>query len=606
MGGKHYDFSGWATRNDIECSDGRTIRRDAFIDNDGKTVPLVWSHRHDSPDKVLGHCLLKNMPEGVYTYGYFNDTQQGQTAKTIVMHGDIESLSIYANQLQQLGANVMHGQIREVSRVLAGANPGAYIDDVMLHGEGTDSEAVIYTGLPIELFVEEANGDAVEHADEEPEAEAEEPKEEDTLEHADDAKEESASEGKAIEDIVATMNEEQKEAMYAMIGAALEVGAEDDSDEEGEETEMKHNVFDNNEGEVVKGGELMHSAEQILAVADELCHAAFEDVRNYGGSFRDSFIAHAEVDYGIGNIELLFPDAKSLDSHPEFIKREDAWVATVINGTKHLPFSRVKTLFADITEDDARAKGYIEKGAKKKEEFFALAKRETSPTTIYKKQKLDRQDIIDATTMDVVSWLWTEMRVMLNEEIARAILIGDGRSNSSPDKIDESCIRPIVSAEDLFCVKKNFTNDESATTDTMIEAMSKSHRDYRGSGLPIMFMAPSLHSDMLWVRDNIGRRVYTTDAELCSVLRVSSIVEVPLMEDLVVSETVDGTTTAYDIYAIKVNLKDYACGTDKGGEITTFDDFDIDYNQYKYLIEGRMSGALTKWHCAQVFRKARA
>ena len=599
MGGKrHYDFGGWATRNDIECSDGRTIRKDAFIDNDGKTVPLVWGHQHQSPDKVLGHCELKNCPEGVYTYGYFNDTPQGKNAKALVMHGDIGSLSIYANQLQQLGANVMHGQIREVSLVLAGANPGAYIDDVMLHGEGADAEAVIYTGLPIEFEVDEVSSDAIEHADE-PAKEAE------VADNKEEKKEEAKE--KTVGEIVETMNDEQKEALYALVGAALENGVEDDEEDsngEGEETEMKHNVFDNNEN-VVSGDELMHS-DDIMAIGDELCNTAFKDVRNYGGSFRDSFLAHAEGDYGIGNIELLFPDAKAVDSHPEFIKREDAWVSTVINGTKHLPFSRVKTLFADITEDDARALGYLEKGQKKKEEFFSLAKRETQPTTIYKKQKLDRQDIIDATTMDVVSWLWTEMRLMLNEEIARAILIGDGRSAVSQDKIDENCIRPIVSAEDLFCVKKNFTAEETATTDTMIEAMSKAHRDYRGSGAPVMFMAPSLHSDMLWTRDGIGHRLYASDAELCSVLRVSSIVDVPLMEDLVVSETVEGVTTQYDVQAIKVALKDYSIGTDKGGEITTFDDFDIDYNQYKYLIEGRMSGALTKWHCAQVFRTAKA
>ena len=599
MGGKrHYDFGGWATRNDIECSDGRTIRKDAFIDNDGKTVPLVWGHQHQSPDKVLGHCELKNCEEGVYTYGYFNDTPQGKNAKALVMHGDIGSLSIYANQLQQLGANVMHGQIREVSLVLAGANPGAYIDDVMLHGEGVDAEAVIYTGLPIEFEVDEVSSDAIEHADE-PAKEAE------VADNKEEKKEEAKE--KTVGEIVETMNDEQKEALYALVGAALENGVEDDeedSNEEGEETEMKHNVFDNNEN-VVSGDELMHS-DDIMAIGDELCHTAFKDVRNYGGSFRDSFLAHAEGDYGIGNIELLFPDAKAVDSHPEFIKREDAWVSTVINGTKHLPFSRVKTLFADITEDDARARGYLEKGKLKKEEFFSLAKRETTPTTIYKKQKLDRQDIIDATTMDVVSWLWTEMRLMLNEEIARAILIGDGRSNTSQDKINEQCIRPIVSAEDLFCVKKNFTQDEIATTDKMIEAMSKAHRDYRGSGAPVMFMAPSLHSDMLWVRDGMQHRLYASDAELCSVLRVSAIIDVPLMEDLVVSETVEGVTTQYDVQAIKVALKDYSIGTDKGGEITTFDDFDIDYNQYKYLIEGRMSGALTKWHCAQVFRTAKA
>lgn len=586
MSGKqHYDFGGWATRNDIECSDGRTIRKDAFIDNDGKTVPLVWGHRHSEPEKVLGHCELENRPEGVYTYGYFNDTPQGKNAKALVMHGDVESLSIYANQLQQLGGNVMHGQIREVSLVLAGANPGAYIDDVILHEEGSEPEAVMYTGLPLEFLVEESAGDAIEHADEskaseEKSAPAEEKKE------------------KTVGDVVETMNDEQKEALYALVGAALESGTDDEEDdEEGEETEMKHNVFDNNDGT-----ELMH-ADDFIEMGNELCHTAFKDVRNYGGSFRESFVAHAEGDYGIGNIDLLFPDAKALDSHPEFIKREDAWVSTVINGTKHLPFSRVKTLFADITEDDARAKGYL-KGNKKKEEFFSLAKRETAPTTIYKKQKLDRQDIIDATTMDVVSWLWSEMRIMLNEEIARAILIGDGRSAASPDKIDENCIRPIVSAEELFCVKKNLTAEEMATTDTLIEAMSKAHRDYRGSGAPVMFMAPSLHSDMLWTRDGIGHRLYASDAELCSILRVSSIVEVPLMEDLAVTETVDGTATTYDIKAIKVALKDYSIGTDKGGEITTFDDFDIDYNQYKYLIEGRMSGALTKWHCAQVFRVA--
>lgn len=592
MGKKpHYDFSGWATRNDIECSDGRTIRKDAFIDNDGMSVPLVWGHRHDDPEKILGHCLLQNQPEGVYTYGYFNDTPQGRNAKALVMHGDIGSLSIYSNKLQQLGGNVMHGQIREVSLVLAGANPGAYIDDVVMHEDGTDPGAVIYTGLPLEILVETVDADAIEHADNEKEAEV--------------ANNEETKE-KTVGEIVETMNEEQKEALYALVGAALEEGTDEDDtdDEEGEETEMKHNVFDNNEGAVMDD-ELMHS-DDIVAIGDELCHAAFNDVRNYGGSFRDSFLAHAEGDYGIGNINLLFPDAKAVDSHPEFIKREDAWVSTVINGTKHLPFSRVKTLFADITEEDARARGYLEKGKLKKEEFFSLAKRETRPTTIYKKQKLDRQDIIDATTMDVVSWLWTEMRLMLNEEIARAILIGDGRSNVSQDKIDENCIRPIVSSEDLFCVKKNFTDDEVATTDAMIESMSKAHRDYRGSGAPILFVAPSTHSDMLWVRDGMKHRLYASDAELCSVLRVSAIVDVPLMEDFKVSETVEGVTTTYDIYGIKVALKDYSIGTDKGGEITTFDDFDIDYNQYKYLIEGRMSGALTKWHCAQVFRKAQA
>lgn len=589
MGGKkHYDFGGWATRNDIECSDGRTIRKDAFIDNDGKTVPLVWGHRHSDPDKVLGHCELMNRSEGVYTYGYFNDTPQGRNAKALVMHGDIEALSIYANQLQQLGGNVMHGQIREVSLVLAGANPGAYIDDVILHGEGADAEAVIYTGMPLEYEVETIDSDAIEHAD----SNGEEMKDEEKTEV-------KAEKEKTVGDIVETMTDEQKEALYALIGAALENGVdeEDDTDdEEGEDTEMKHNVFDNNDG-----GELMHS-EDIVALGNELCQTAFNDVRNYGGSFRDSFLAHADGDYGIGSIELLFPDAKSIDSHPEFIKREDAWVSTVINGTKHLPFSRIKTMFADITEEDARAKGYLEKGGLKKEEFFSLAKRETRPTTIYKKQRLDRQDIIDATTMDVVSWLWSEMRMMLNEEIARAILIGDGRSNASQDKIDEQCIRPIVSAEDLFCVKKNFTEEEIATTDTMIEAISKAHRDYRGSGAPILFVAPSTHSDMLWVRDGLGNRRYSTDAELCSVLRVSSIVDVPLMEDLVVSETKDNVTKNYNIHGIKVSLKDYSVGTDKGGEITTFNDFDIDYNQYKYLIEGRCSGALTKWHCAQVFR----
>ena len=409
MGKKQYDFSGWATRNDIECSDGRTIRKDAFIDQDGTTVPLVWGHNHTSPDKVLGHCVLFNKPEGVYTEGYFNDTPQGKNGKALVQHGDVESLSIYANQLQQLGANVMHGVIREVSLVLAGANPGAYIDFVMAHDDESNPSATIYTGLPIEYSMESVSAEAIEHSDEE-----------NAIEHADgeEEKKEEPKKEKTVEDIVNTMNDEQKEAMYALVGAALESGVDDEEDEsedeEGEETEMKHNVFDNNEGSVMTGEELKHS-DDIVTTANELCHTAFNDVRNYGGSFRDSFLAHAENDYGIGSIELLFPDAKNLDNHPEFIKREDAWVSTVMTGTKHLPFSRVRTLFADITEDDARAKGYLEKGAKKKEEFVSLAKRETSPTTIYKKQKLDRQDIIDATTIDVVSWLWTEMRLMLNE-----------------------------------------------------------------------------------------------------------------------------------------------------------------------------------------------
>jgi hypothetical protein len=362
---------------------------------------------------------------------------------------------------------------------------------------------------------------------------------------------------------------------------------------------MKHNLFDNETSTEV----LAHADCRDAIISDGLFDK--EKIKmGKVGSMKDFVLSHA-AEYGIDNIEWLFPDAHELNNPPEFIKREDSWVDDFMNGAKHAPFSRVKTTFANITADEARAKGYT-KGNRKAEEVITLSHRSTDPTTIYKKQKFDRDDVIDITDFDVVVWIKMEMRMMLNEEIARAILIGDGRSNASQDKIDENCIRPIVSSEDLFCVKKNFTADEVENADTMIEAMSKADRDYRGSGAPILFMAPSLHSDMLWVRDGIGLRVYKSDAELCSVLRVSQIVDVPLMEGLVVPETINNVTKNYSIQAIKVSLKDYSIGTDKGGEITTFDDFDIDYNQYKYLIEGRMSGALTKWHCAQVFRTEQA
>jgi HK97 family phage prohead protease len=556
---KKFDFSGWATRNNLKCSDGRVILKDAFKHNDGAKVPLVWNHQHNDPLNVLGHAILENREEGVYAYCVLNNTESGRNAKLLVEHGDVSALSIYANQLKQKGSNVLHGDIREVSLVLAGANPGAFIDSVIRHGEESDEEAIIYTGEDISLY----------HAEEEK-------KEEKVV----DKKEELEKE-ETVADVFDTLNEKQKTVVYALIGQALEESDSDEDEDEKnkdskkEDNTMKHNVFDQEE----------RQDENVLSHSE--IEAIFSDVKRYG-SLRDAVLAH-----GIENIDYLFPDAKNVTNTPQFIQRDMGWVQKVMNSVHHTPFSRIKSIFADITEEDARAKGYI-KGNLKKDEVFSLLKRTTTPTTIYKKQKLDRDDAVDITDFDVVAWLKSEMRLMLDEEIARAALVGDGRISSSDDKINEQNIRPIWTDSDLYTIKAPVTVASDATADqkakAFIRAAIKSRKNYKGSGEPTLYTTEDVLTDCLLMEDTTGRIIYDSVTKLATALRVKEIVTVPVMENLTRS---DGGTT-YELMGIIVNLTDYNIGADKGGAVNMFDDFDIDYNAQKYLIETRCSGALVK------------
>lgn len=566
-----YDFSGWATKNDLKCSDGRIIRRDAFKDNDGQTVPLVWNHQHNDPLNVLGHALLENRAEGVYAYCTFNDTPAGNNAKMLVEHGDVSALSIYANRLKQDQGNVTHGVIREVSLVLAGANPGAFIDSIMRHGESSDEEAVIYTGENLSL----------EHGEKE-----------DNMENGNE---------KTIKDVVDSMTEEQRNVMYALIGQALEdVKHSDDAEEhedlnenkkEGDENEMKHNVFDNQN---------KNNAKDTLTHAEMT--AILTDAKRYG-SLKESVLQHKET-FGIENINMLFPDYKNMNVPPEFIKRDTGWVAQVMNGVSHTPFSRIKSVFADITADEARARGYM-KGNLKKEEVFTLLKRTTDPQTIYKKQKLHRDDVIDITSFDVVAWIKAEMRMMLDEEIARAILVGDGRLSSSDDKIKETNIRPIYKEEALYVV--NTVLDKQTDADkrakAFIRAAIKARKDYQGSGEPTLFCSEDLLTDLLLLEDGQGRVIYESEARLATALRVKNIVTVPVMEGL---HRTNGDKGECNLLGIIVNLRDYNVGADKGGAVNMFEDFDIDYNAQKYLIETRCSGALVKPYSAIVIEEKQA
>ena len=592
-----YDFSGYATRNDLKCSDGRTIRAGAFKECNGKVVPLVWQHQHGDPMNVLGHALLEEKSDGMYAYCSFNETEPAKQAKQLVLHGDVNQLSIYANKLVQKSGDVLHGAIREVSLVIAGANPGAMIDNIaMAHGEdGESDEAVIYN----DDFIDNLGGetedveDSIEHSEEENEEVIEHAESEDKQEEKKMAEDSGAKE-KTVQDVIDTMNEEQKKVMMYLVGVAAEKGGAKETEDEGEE-EMKHNVFDNSE-------EYTGAADQ-----PELTHSQIETIINDGkkyGSLRDSFLAHAD-DYGIKDIDWLFPEAKTFTDKPEFISRKMEWVSTVMSGVHKSPFSRIKSMFADITEDEARAKGYI-KGNLKKEEVFSLLKRTTTPTTIYKKQKLDRDDIIDITDFDVVAWIKAEMRVMLDEEIARAILVGDGRLASDDDKINEDNIRPIWKEADLFCLKKEVTvgADDNATAKNFIKAAIKARKDYRGSGNPVLFTTEDNLTDILLLEDSIGHKLYKTEAEVATAMRVSKIVTVPVMENLTRQVTKSGNAYTNTLMGIIVNLNDYNVGADKGGAISMFDDFDIDYNQQKYLIETRCSGALTKPYSAIVLEKS--
>ena len=561
-----WDFSGWATRNDLHCSDGRTIRRDAFKDCDGKTVPIFWNHQHDSVDNVLGHGLLENRPEGVYFYGAFNDDEEGVKARKRVQHGDIRSLSIMANQLKQVGSDVIHGIIREVSLVPAGANPGAFIDTVMAHGEEVGDAMILGYDENIVIY----------HADELDE----------------DDKENVTEDNKKLEDIIASMSDEQRTVMYGLIGEALGTVPEDESLEQSEKlggNDMKFNVFENRDKDRIKTGVLMHSDGSEVTV-DEIGEI-FKDAKRLG-SLKDAVLQH-----GIDQVDYLFPDDRTITTQPTFIQRDMGWVSDIMGSVHHTPFARVKSVFADITEDDARAKGYI-KGKMKKEEFFGLIKRRTEPTTVYKKQKMDRDDMIDITDFDVAAWLKTEMRMMLNEELARAYLIGDGRPASSDDHINDQNIRPVAFDDDLFTVHVNVTVENSATEDVkakeFIRTVIKNRKNYKGSGNPTLYTTEDMLTDMLLLEDTLGHALYADEAALARKLRVKKIVTVPVMEG------VNGKG-GNPLVGVVVNMNDYNVGADRGGAVNMFDDFDIDYNQQKYLIETRCSGAMTVPYGAMAF-----
>ena len=573
--GEKYDFSGWATKNDLLCSDGVVIRRDAFKDQDGARVPIVWMHNHNDPTNVLGHADLENRPEGVYAYGKFNNTEAGQHAKALVEHGDISYLSIWANKLKKQSNNVMHGTIREVSLVYAGANPGAYIEYPQLaHGEQLDddmiSDAYIYTG------------EFIEQADKEEPEKVEEVKEDKNQKGKEEMPENS---GKTVKDVFDELTEEQKKVVYFMIGKAIEdaKGSKANNNDE-EDEEVKHNVFDN---ESYNEPYLSHDDMMVI----------FNDAKKSGGfgSLKESFLAHAE-DYGIDGIEWLFPDPKELNNKPDFISRDQEWVNVVMNGVSKSPFSRIKTSFADITEDEARAKGYL-KAHQKKNEVFTLLKRSTTPQTIYKLQKLDRDDVIDITDFDVVAYIKGEMRLMLNEEIARAILIGDGRDSASDDKISEDHVRPVATDASLFTIYVPVVTASGASDEVkakaLIRSAVKSRKDYKGSGNITFFTTEDWLTEMLLLTDEMGRDLYESVEKLATKMRVKRIVTCEVMEN----QQVRGA----DLMGVALDLSDYKVGSDKGGAINMFDDFDIDFNQMKYLIETRISGALVKPYAAMVF-----
>lgn len=608
------DFAGWVTKNNIRCADGRVIRHGAFKDQDGAVVPLVWSHQHQDPSLVLGKVLLENRPEGVYGYSFLNGNRKARDSKELIAHGDINSYSIYANHLKQEGSSVMHGIIREVSLVLAPANPGAYIEvKSFAHADDPDSdyEAVITSGEEFDVLA---------HSDEDyfdADDEKEEPMGKDGEMTVDD-----------VQEVFDNMTDEQKDAVAYLVGRAAEESGDEDYDDEDleegydedydedyddedydedyddedyddyeEDEEMKHNVFDN---DVYEGDFLSHDD------MNELFATSIADAKNHGGSWKESFIAHAEQDYGIEDIDLLYPDYHSMSTTPEFISRRMDWVAKVNNGVKHVPFARIKTLFADITEEEARAKGYI-KGKKKKTEVFTLLKRNTDPQTIYKLQKLDRDDTVDITDFSVVAWLRQEMRTMLDEEKARAILIGDGRAADAEDHISPDHIRPIATDSYLYTVKvpvKVATGYTGATlAKEFIDGVIRSRKLYKGTGKPSLYTTEDMLTECLLLEDGIGHKLYKSTQELATTLRVDEIVTVEPMENHHITFTTenDETVSNKPLLGVIVNLEDYRVGADNGGETNTFEDFDIDFNQYKYLIETRCSGALVKPFSAMTY-----
>lgn len=565
-----FDFGGYATKADLKCADGRTIKKDAFKENDGKTVPLVWQHQRNNPSNVLGHAYLENRKDGVYAYCKFNDTDSAKDAKTLVRHGDITSLSIYANQLKESGGNVYHGLIREVSLVLAGANPGATIDNIYFeHSEDSESdEAIIYTGLDLSL----TDVEKIEHAEEGQNGS------------------ESEDDSETVKDVFDSMTEKQKKVVYAMIAHALSDDEEDDMEQSDEdENDIEHEEGDDNMNVFEKQGK--------EANTNELSHdemmAIISDANRYG-SLKTSVLEH-----GITNIDVLFPEAQFVTPTPEMIMRDQAWVSKIWNGVRKSPFSRIKSAAANLTMTEARAKGYI-KGKAKVEEQFSLLKRVTTPQTVYKKQALDRDDLIDITSFDVVAWMKAEMRLMLNEELARAILVGDGRTAGADDKINETNIRPIYTDAETYTIYYKLAG---STADNIIDGANHARKDYKGSGSPALFTTSDTLTTLLLSKDTTGRRLYNTTTELASALRVSEIVEVPVMENLSRTVTVStgessSTTKTMNLVGIIVNPIDYVVGADRGGAVSMFDDFDIDYNKEKYLIETRCSGALYRPYSA--------
>lgn len=588
-----YDFGGYATRANKKCTDGRTIMKNAFIENDGMSVPLVWQHRRDDPENVLGHALLENRDDGVYAYCTFNGSKRAQHAKMLIEHGDVNSLSIYATGLSQNAGNVTHGTIREVSLVLAGANPGAYIDDIQIeHSDGSYSdsnEAVIY-----------GPDDYLEHAvvKEDPEDNGKMLEKKPVKDDEDDKDDEDTSKdqngSKKATEIFNSFTEEQKNFIYALIATIISEGQDAEHSDEGGD-DMKRNVFDQSEG-TNDGYTLTHSDEESILAEAKRCGSLKAAVEAFAES-------HAQgLEHGIDNLEILFPEAKASTTQPELLARRMEWVSKVWNGFKKSPFSRIKNVYADLTMDEARAKGYI-KGHRKVEEQFALLKRVTQPTTVYKKQKFDRDDIIDITDFDLVAWVKSEMRMMLDEELSRAALIGDGRAITDDDKINEDCIRPIYHEDDMYAIKVPVSISSSADTtersNAITDAAVRAREDYRGSGEPTFFTTTKTLNDLMLAKDKNGRRIYNTQAELAAAMRVKEIVEVPVMENL--SRTVEGKE--HLLIGIIVNLSDYTIGADRGGAVTMFDDFDIDYNKYTYLIETRLSGSLNKPYSAIILEE---
>lgn len=587
-----FDFSGWATKNDLTCSDGRTIKHNAFKENDGQRVPLVWQHGHNAVDNVLGHALLENRDEGVYAYCAFNDTPGAENAKELVKHGDVKALSIYANRLDQRGADVIHGNIVEVSMVLSGANPGALIDNVALeHSDGSwtesEDEAVIYSGLTLSHDSGETTEDT-------------ESMDEDEVYDEDDL---------TVADVLETLDEDQRLAVAALIEEISgDVDAEDEDFDEDEEFDEDYDEdYDEDAEHGDSGGDtLMHSnifeGDARNHMGPHLSHAdeeqIFAEARQPGMTLRTAVLAHA-ADYGIKNPELLFPDATNLDPEPQRIMRENSWVSKVLQGAKHSPFSRVKTQWSNLTADDLRAKGYV-KASRKKDVVYEVANRKTEPTTVYNKTKIDRDDVLDITTFNVVAWMQQNLRLALEEELARAVLIGDGREVSNPDKIKESNIRPIWKDDELFSHKVLI--DKDAKTADIIDVVRRSRKFYKGSGSPVLFTTNGFICDMLEIKDHNERYIYETRQAVANALNVSDVIEVEVMEGA--NREVGGKKQ--NLLGIIVNMQDYTLGADKGGETSFFEQFDIDFNQQKYLLEARCSGSLTKYKSAIVIEKATA